>query len=447
MSALRETAPAADNVTPFPFKAQGPRVVTLDLDDAQRVQDMLIRFRNEILIPGVDYGTIPHTNGATLYKPGGEKLLAFFGLGFKLEITRDEDWDKGRVSYEVKTIIHDKRTQEVITEGIGSCNSKERKYKNKDAAEVANTCLKMAKKRSLLDGVLTATGASGLFEDGDDASDDRPRQQQRNQQQRPQQQRSNQARPQQSLQRPALQPVKPRRATREELDRCERARRRAIELGYLTATGTQPKPVADGTPVNEASAKCQKWEKFIKDAESTPATTPTAAPDLNLENQSAEKPDNRQKYQIPKHMLKSPPQNCRSCGTPIYWLKGENGNIPVQKDGYNHFTTCPQADQHRKARPAATAAPVSPASAAQGKQPLTTAQKRLWAVIGATGLPQAKDGDEKADRLDMTNQALAAGGFQPVTSFNQLTDDEVAYLVEKIEAGLLFWGAPAEVTA
>jgi hypothetical protein len=74
-----------------------------------------------------------------------------------------EDWDKGFVHYEIKVTLLNKRTTNVEAEGIGSCNSRERRYKNQDAANIANTILKMAKKRALVDATLSATRASGIF--------------------------------------------------------------------------------------------------------------------------------------------------------------------------------------------------------------------------------------------------------------------------------------------
>lgn len=66
-------------------------------------------------------------------------------------------------SYEVKVTLINKRTGHVESEGVGCCNSKERKYKNQDAFSICNTILKMAKKRALVDAVLSATRTSGLF--------------------------------------------------------------------------------------------------------------------------------------------------------------------------------------------------------------------------------------------------------------------------------------------
>jgi hypothetical protein len=126
---------------------------------------MLQEFVRDQMVDGEDYGVIPGTGSKpTLLKPGAEKLNAIFGLAPILEITnRVEDWDAGFVAYEVKVTLLNKRTTNVEAEGVGACNSRERKYKNQDAANIANTILKMAKKRALIDATLSATRASGLF--------------------------------------------------------------------------------------------------------------------------------------------------------------------------------------------------------------------------------------------------------------------------------------------
>ena len=126
---------------------------------------MLREFVREHMVEGEDYGVIPGTSTKpTLLKAGAEKLNAIFGLAPIVEITnRVEDWDTGFVAYEIKVTLLNKRTTNVEAEGIGSCNSRERRYKNQDAANIANTLLKMAKKRALIDATLSATRASGLF--------------------------------------------------------------------------------------------------------------------------------------------------------------------------------------------------------------------------------------------------------------------------------------------
>jgi hypothetical protein len=137
----------------------------ISLEEANRRVKMLQEFVREHMVEGEDYGVVPGTNAKpTLFKPGAEKLNAIFGLAPVVDITnRVEDWDNGFVAYEVKVTLVNKRTTNVEAEGIGSCNSRERRYKNQDAANIANTILKMSKKRALIDATLSATRASGMF--------------------------------------------------------------------------------------------------------------------------------------------------------------------------------------------------------------------------------------------------------------------------------------------
>jgi hypothetical protein len=136
----------------------------VSLEETARRVKMLQQYVREQMVEGEDYGVIPGSTKPTLFKPGAEKLNAIFGLAPMVEITnRVENWDKGFVSYEVKVTLVNKRTQQIEAEGIGSCNSKERRYARQDAPSIANTILKMSKKRALIDATLSATRASGLF--------------------------------------------------------------------------------------------------------------------------------------------------------------------------------------------------------------------------------------------------------------------------------------------
>ena len=133
-------------------------------DEVTRRTEMLRDYVKNHMTVGEDYGVIPGGNKPTLFKPGAEKLNAVFGLSPMVEVSnRVEDWDNGFVAYEMKVTLLNKRTGGVEAEGIGSCNSRERRYKNQDAAGIANTVLKMAKKRALVDATLSATRASGMF--------------------------------------------------------------------------------------------------------------------------------------------------------------------------------------------------------------------------------------------------------------------------------------------
>ena len=51
----------------------------------------------------------------------------------------------------------------LITEGLGSCNTRERKYLKMDPYTMDNTVLKMAKKRALVDAALLVASLSDVF--------------------------------------------------------------------------------------------------------------------------------------------------------------------------------------------------------------------------------------------------------------------------------------------
>jgi hypothetical protein len=155
----------------------------------------------EELIAGIDYVPVSEKNGkAVLFKSGAEKLLSIHGLVDRYEILEEiEDWERGIFYYLVKCILQNRKTGKTVTEGLGSCNSKENKYRwrrvtekelpqevNKDVLpkkvvngeygnynlyKIANddiysqvdTIQKMARERALLDAVLSACALSSVF--------------------------------------------------------------------------------------------------------------------------------------------------------------------------------------------------------------------------------------------------------------------------------------------
>lgn len=126
--------------------------------------EMLKKFVKDMMIQNIDYGIIPNCNKPTLFKAGAEKLCDIFGFSKEIEvINRFEDWEKGLFHYEVKARLINKKSGLFEAEGIGACNTKERKYRGQDSFTIINTVLKMAKKRALIDAVLSATRSSGIF--------------------------------------------------------------------------------------------------------------------------------------------------------------------------------------------------------------------------------------------------------------------------------------------
>ena len=153
-----------------------------------------------VMIKDVHYGTIPGTPKPTLYKAGSEKILTTFRIAaYPKEVEDLSTYDEARFRVKVHGIHQ--TTGMLIGVGIGECSSMEEKYKwrkpvcdqefnetpedrrravwkkGKDGAppyqakqirtqpaDVANTVLKMAKKRAQIDMTLTATAASDVFD-------------------------------------------------------------------------------------------------------------------------------------------------------------------------------------------------------------------------------------------------------------------------------------------
>ena len=109
-----------------------------------------------------DYGVIPGTSKPTLLKPGAEKINMMMGLTSEFEVVDStRDWDNGFFQYQVKCKLM--RHGTVITEGLGACNTRERKYAKQDPYTLDNTILKMAKKRALIDATLHVASLSDIF--------------------------------------------------------------------------------------------------------------------------------------------------------------------------------------------------------------------------------------------------------------------------------------------
>lgn len=148
------------------------------------------------------YGVIPGTQKPTLYKAGAEKLLATFRIAVEPEVEDLSDDDMIRYRILLRGISSSGHTVGV---GVGECSSGEEKYKWRAAVsakefdntledrrrikygrnnnetpqvrteplDMANTILKMAKKRAQVDLCLTATAASDIFtQDIEDVPDE-----------------------------------------------------------------------------------------------------------------------------------------------------------------------------------------------------------------------------------------------------------------------------------
>jgi len=136
----------------------------VSLQEIENRINILQEFIKKYMIQGEDYGEIPGISKPTLLKPGAEKLCDVYGFSKMAEVkNRVEDWEKGFFHYEVEVTLVNKKNNLIEAQGVGSCNSKEKKYRYQDPYTIVNTILKMAKKRALIDAVLSATRSSGIF--------------------------------------------------------------------------------------------------------------------------------------------------------------------------------------------------------------------------------------------------------------------------------------------
>lgn len=151
-----------------------------DVDALKRQRDLLKEFISSQLIEGLDndYAVIPGTNKKSLLKPGAEKLARLFGLGFRVNLTDKEvDRHANFAVFTYKAEIYPlKNPSIVVAECEASCNSQEKKYRERTKYvngaktmeetpifDILNTLQKMCQKRAFVGAVILAVGASDFF--------------------------------------------------------------------------------------------------------------------------------------------------------------------------------------------------------------------------------------------------------------------------------------------
>jgi hypothetical protein len=185
----------------------------LSVGDTVRYVEKVREVMEKVMTPEVDYGHIPGIEKPTLLKPGAEKLCVAFRLCPEYEELPSSTQTDGFIKYSVRcTLIHIPTGLKIAT-GMGTCNSRESKYKYryvpsekkpKDKRETAlwklhglgawrkiagewewfdrvqheepyefdNTIYKMACKRAHIAATLNGTAASAIFtQDVEDMED------------------------------------------------------------------------------------------------------------------------------------------------------------------------------------------------------------------------------------------------------------------------------------
>ncbi|OPY11337.1 MAG: hypothetical protein A4E67_00235 [Syntrophaceae bacterium PtaB.Bin038] len=186
-----------EEIATYSVPPQPPDARPLTAAEIRAQVNLIQEVMKAVMKDGHHYGQIPGAgNKPVLFKAGAEKLLFTFRLSADPEI---EDLSTGDgIRYRVRCKVYD-RTGAYLGAGVGECSSDEEKYrwraavckeeydetpedrrrmkyaKRRDGgtyriaqvrttpADLANTILKMAKKRAQIDAALTVTAASDIF--------------------------------------------------------------------------------------------------------------------------------------------------------------------------------------------------------------------------------------------------------------------------------------------
>lgn len=116
----------------------------------------------------VDFGIIPKTKQPSLFKAGAEKICMAYGLmqRFSIESKIEQGGKEPFFFYNVKCelIKVGQNGQEYIfSSGFGSANTGEKRNGFNGAYDSANSTLKMAQKRALVQSALSVSGLSSMF--------------------------------------------------------------------------------------------------------------------------------------------------------------------------------------------------------------------------------------------------------------------------------------------
>lgn len=199
---------------------------SLSLESVKKQVNLIQEIMNSVMIEGEHYGKIPGCGDKNvLLKAGAEKIAMTFRFSPKFLTTITEMKD-GHREYQIVTELYHIITGAFLGQGVGSCSTMETKYRYRKAEQICpecgqetiikgkkeygggwlcyqkkggcgakfkdgdpaienqnmgrieydnpvdyyNTVYKMAKKRSLIDAILTATAASDIFtQDIDDS--------------------------------------------------------------------------------------------------------------------------------------------------------------------------------------------------------------------------------------------------------------------------------------
>lgn len=115
------------------------------------------------LVRNVDFGKVPKAQKPSLWKSGAEKVLMGFGLYYDTVLTDTyKDYGSGFFYYEFTARAYDQKGR-VVRSGVGCANTAESGNGMANGFNTANSAMKKAKKRAVVDLALTIASLSDAF--------------------------------------------------------------------------------------------------------------------------------------------------------------------------------------------------------------------------------------------------------------------------------------------
>lgn len=149
----------------------------VEVEDVKRLANIVRALRNDVFRDGHDFGIIPGTGDKpTLLQPGMEKLMRALKLRPEyVEKSRVEDFDSGVIFYRYECRLVEYETGLCVSTAIGSANSRESKWRYRNADRVCPNCGKstIIKSKAEYGGgwlcFAKKGGCGSKFKDGDPA--------------------------------------------------------------------------------------------------------------------------------------------------------------------------------------------------------------------------------------------------------------------------------------
>jgi ribosomal protein L37AE/L43A len=150
----------------------------MDIQQAIQRRDVIVEAMKKLMKDGVDYGKIPGCGDKpALLQPGADKLCNLFGLTLQYDFhEKVEDWSgeqhAGEPFFYYQVAVRVYRGEYLMGEGVGSCSSRESKYRWRNAERTCPQCGKANIRKSREGGWYCwrkTEGCGTVFNDGDPA--------------------------------------------------------------------------------------------------------------------------------------------------------------------------------------------------------------------------------------------------------------------------------------